>query len=304
MDWPLKVQGRFLDEADVQVVCNLLGDHPEWGRTRLSEKLCQIWNWRRPDGQWKNIACRELLRKLEGRGLISLPPRQRNGRKRPPKIAQISVVRQPVEGDLASVQPLQIVDARNNRQDEQVFNYLLNSEHYLGFSRPVGQNMKYLVRAADGRVLACLLFGAAAWKVQDRDRFIGWNALTRETYLNGLTNNTRFLICPWVQVKCLASKILSQICRRLPVDWERRYGHRVVFIETFVERQRFCGTCYQAANFLCVGQTQGRSRQDRFSRLCVPIKDIYVYPLCRNFRRRLGVEQSGKLRGGVTGQTS
>jgi len=295
MDWPLRVQVRFLHEADVEIVRDLLRDHPRWGRTRLSEELCRFWNWRRADGQWKDIACRELLRKLEGRGLICLPPRQCNTPKNPPKIAEMSVIQEPIEGDLCSVQPLQILDARNNRQDEQVFNYLLNTQHYLGFSRPVGQNMKYLVRSADNNVLACLLFGAAAWKVQDRDRFIGWDALTRETYLNGLTNNTRFLICPWVRVNCLASHILAQVCRRLPADWERRYGHRVVLIETFVERQRFSGICYQAANFLCVGQSRGRSRQDRFSRLCVPIKDIYVYPLCRNFRRHLGVEKAGSL---------
>jgi hypothetical protein len=289
MNWPLKVQGRFLYKSDIKDVQALLQTHPEWGRTRLSEILCQKWNWQRPDGQWKDMACRELLRKLERHGLIMLPPRRSSGAKCLPVIADIQIDRCAVHSPLSEVQPIQVTDAREDVQDERLFNYLLKSEHYLGFSRPVGQNMKYLVRSADDVVLGCLLFGAAAWKIQDRDQFIDWDAPTREKYLNLLTNNTRFLILPWIRIPCLGSHVVAEVMRRLPSDWERRYGTQVVFVETFVDRSRFSGTCYQAANFMHIGQTQGRSRQDRYSRLNVPVKDIFAYPLCRNFRQHLGV---------------
>ena len=187
-----------------------------------------------------------------------------------------------------AVQPIEWVDARRCSADERLFNYLLKTHHYLGFSRPVGQNMKYLIRGANGVVLGCLLFGSAAWKCQDRDRFIGWSATTREANINRLTNNTRFLILPWVHIQCLASYVLAKLLRRLADDWMERYGTRVVLVETFVERDRFSGSCYRAANFVHLGCTKGRSRQDRYSRLRVPVKDVYVYPLSRDFRHRLG----------------
>jgi hypothetical protein len=188
---------------------------------------------------------------------------------------------------LSAVQPVGLVNARSCSEDERLFNYLLKTYHYLSFSRPVGQNMKYLIRSADGVVPGCLLFGAAAWKCEDRDRFIGWGATNREANVNLLTNNTRFLILPWVHIKCLASHVLSQVVRRLSVDWLERYGSEVTLVETFVDTSRYLGTCYQAANWRYVGQTKGRTRQDRHTRIRVPVKAIYLYPLRRNFRDRL-----------------
>ncbi len=287
MDWPLTVQGRVLHESDVEEIQTLLRDQPDWGRSRLSVRLCERWNWRRPGGQLKDIACREFLRKLEDRGLLTLPPRRRSGSQTPPVIADVKVDRSVIDVSLLMVQPIELVDARNSKEDEELFNYLLKAHHYLGFSRPVGQNMKYLVRGANGDALGCVLFGAAAWKCQDRDRFIGWDALTREANVNRLTNNTRFLILPWVRIKCLASHILSKVIRRLSVDWLKRYGCEVLLVETFVDTSRYAGTCYQAANWHYVGSTKGRTRQDRYTRIRVPIKDIYVYPLQRSFRNGL-----------------
>ena len=188
---------------------------------------------------------------------------------------------------MSAVQPLKITDARDHVEDERLFNFLLKTEHYPGFVRPVGQNMKYLVRSAGGVPLACLLFGAPAWKIHDRDRFIGWDAPTQESHLSLLTNNTRFLIPDWIEIPCLASHVLAKVVRRLSEDWQRRYGTPVVLIETFVDRSRYVGTCYKAANFIHIGHTRGRSRQDRYRRLQVPIKDIYVYPLRLCFRRYL-----------------
>jgi len=287
MDWPLKVHGRMLHKSDVEGIQSLLRKHPHWGRSRVSVAVCEQWNWRRPDGQLKDIACRELLRKLETHGLLILPPRQSSGPKKLPVIAEMEVDRGVINCSLSAVQPIELINARSCSKDEGLFNYLLKTYHYLSFSRPVGQNMKYLIRSADGVVLGCLLFGAAAWKCEDRDRFIGWGSTNREANVNLLTNNTRFLILPWVHTKCLASHVLSQVVRRLSVDWLERYGSEIALVETFVDRSRYLGTCYQAANWRNVGQTKGRTRQDRHTTIRVAVKDIYVYPLRRHFRDRL-----------------
>ena len=159
--------------------------------------------------------------------------------------------------------------------------------HYLGCLGHVGEHLKYMVYDARNRPLGCLLFGSAAWKTDARDRFIGWDRTTRKQNLKLLTNNTRFLILPWVRVANLASFILGACMRRLQGDWKQRYGHGLCLVETFVDRSRFAGTCYQAANWVRIGQTKGRSRQDRYKRLNVPVKDLYVYPLAADFKQRL-----------------
>ncbi len=287
MEWPFKVQGRMLHKSDVEEIQIIQRKHPDWGRSRISVAVCERWNWRRPDGQLKDIACRELLRKLETHGLVILPPRQSSGPKNLAIIADVEVDRSVIDLPLCAVKPIELVNARSCSEDEKLFNYLLKTYHYLSFSRPVGQNMKYLIRSADGVVLGCLLFGAAAWKCEDRDRFIGWSATNRQANVNLLTNNTRFLILPWVHIKYLASHVLSQVVRRLSADWLKRYGSKVAMVETFVDTSRYLGTCYQAANWRYVGQTKGRTRQDRHTTIRVPVKDIYVYPLQQNFRDRL-----------------
>jgi hypothetical protein len=169
-----------------------------------------------------------------------------------------------------------------------LFCHLLHRYHYLGLQATfVGENIRYLAYDVQGRPLGCLLFGSAAWKTQPRDTYIGWNAQARACNLSLLTNNTRFLILPWVQVKCLASHLLSLSLKRLNQDWEDRYGHTISLVETFVDTTRFLGTCYRAANWIHVGKTKGRSRQDRNMRMKVPIKDIYLYPLRSDFRKKL-----------------
>ncbi len=153
----------------------------------------------------------------------------------------------------------------------------------------MGENLQYLARERTGRPVACLLFGAAAWQCADRDQHIGWDATTRAARLHLITNNTRFLIAPWVDSPCLASHALGLVQRRIGSDWQRKYGHPIDLLETFVERDRFAGTCYQAANWIRVGQTKGRTRQDApdGQRHQVPIKDIYLFPLHRRFSQRL-----------------
>jgi hypothetical protein len=284
MNWPLKLQGRFLTEIEVNEIRSLLGGNPSWNRSRLSRELCELWNWRRPDGQLKDMACRELLRKLESRSLIKLPPRKCPGPGRLPKIEPVDVDQTPIGCRLSALQPVRIIDARSSADNEKTFNHLVKEYHYLSYGRPVGQNMKYLIVSGDGRPLGCLLFGAAAWKSEDRDKWIGWSPTIREQNLGFVCNNTRFLILPWVNVFNLASYALGTVLRRLSDDWQHRYGSRIALVETFVDTTRFVGTCYKAANWQHIGRTKGRSRQDRYSKLKVPIKGIWVFPICRNFR--------------------
>jgi hypothetical protein len=290
-------QGREVSAAQVEWLRQWIADHGHLSRHRLAHELCRVWNWTTPTGQRKHFAARSFLLKLEQRALITLPPvRVSMRRARPGAVAELPLAilpdARPITARLADLQPLQVLIVPPRSAEEYGFAHYLAQYHYLGFTGTVGENLKYLVRDRDGRDLACLLFGSAAWKTAPRDRFIGWSDPARQRNVNLLTNNTRFLLLPWVRVEHLASHILGLVVRRLSADWQAKYGHPIHLIETFVERDRFRGTCYRAANWLCVGQTRGRSRQDRDQTLRVPIKDIYVYPLTAHFREALGRVQA------------
>jgi hypothetical protein len=287
MNWPLKIQGHFLSKVDVDEIRMLLREQPSWNRSRLSRELCVRWCWKRPDGQLKDMACRELLRKLESRSLIKLPPRQRPGPGKLPKIEAIEIDRRSISCILSDIQPVEIVNARDSVEYEKIFNHLVKTYHYLGYGRPVGQNMKYLILGRDERFLGCLLFGAAAWKIEAREQWLGWSTEAREQNIGLLCNNTRFLILDWVTVPHLASHVLGACLRRLSSDWRLRYGTDIALVETFVDQTRYRGTCYKAANWRKIGQTKGRGRQDRLRTSSVPIKDILVYPLRRDYRKLL-----------------
>jgi len=279
------IQGRIITCADIDVVQRLIADNPDWHRTRLSQELCRIWDWCTTGGQIKDMACRSFLLKLDRRGYIQLPMQRiaSGGSLRSP-IAVISHNTDPVCGDLRTFAP--IIVAPVKRAELPLFKHLLSGYHYLGYSG-VGLNMKYLVFDNVGNPLACLLFGSAAWKSAARDNYIGWSAAAREANINLTTNNTRFLILPWVRVPHLASHILGQVARRIGSDWLEKYGHPVHMLETFVEKERFAGTCYKAANWVYVGETTGRSRNDRYTTLKVAVKDMYLYPLTRNWSKVL-----------------
>ena len=283
------IQGRSITPADVELIRRLMGENPSWGRSCLSLDLCRRWEWCRADGQPKDMACRTLLLKLEQAGHILLPPRQA----RPPNAARNrSIPYVPHDtgeicGRLKTLLPLQIMAVSAPSSAGALFKCLVSRYHYLGLKNTVGENMKYLVADRQGRPLACLLFGSAAWKTGPRDTFIGWDRRARESNLQLLTNNTRFLILPWVTVPHLASHILARVTRRVCGDWTAKYGHPVYLLETFVDRQRFRGTCYQAANWVLVGQTQGRTRSDWEHSIQAPVKDLYLYPLSKHFRKEL-----------------
>jgi hypothetical protein len=282
----MTIQGRDLSVDDIALIRKLIADHPDWHRTRLSKHLCRLWNWRTDTGLLKDMACRSMLRKLEQRRLIVLPPARTSGN-RARKIKDIDHATDPIQSSFGQLGPVGIVMIGGRGEDDDLFHCLMDRYHYLGCHGHVGDHIKYMAVDRNQRPLACLLFGSAAWKTAVRDRYIGWDMPTRQANLTLMTNNTRFLILPWVRVKNLASHVLATCVRRLRGDWQRRYGHDLCLVETFVDRSRFAGTCYQAANWMCIGQTTGRSRQDRYNRLAVPVKDLYLYPLVDDFKTRL-----------------
>lgn len=275
--------------VDMDLIGRLIDENPAWNRTRLSRELCQLWGWSDARGRLKAMACRNLLLRLHRGGHLVLPARQGasvNGL-RNRSLEDVAHQTDVIDGLLGRVVPVSIGLAASGSDEAALFKCLLSRYHYLGLRNTAGANIKYLVRDRAGRPLACLLFASAAWKTAPRDAFIGWDAETRERNLFLLANNTRFLILPWVKIPHLASHVLSRASRRLSTDWEARYGSPIHLLETFVDRERFRGTCYQAANWICVGQTKGRTRADRNHTIEAPIKDIYLYPLSKNFQRKL-----------------
>jgi hypothetical protein len=284
----LKVQGRYITEADLAEIRGLRTEHPEWPRYRLSRALAERWQWRNDAGQLKDMAARTLLAKLAARGLIDLPPplwsTKRKTPRAPPGVpASVPPV---ISSDLAALQPvhLQVVASLTQRRR---ITELLERHHYRGYHGAVGENVQYLAHDVRGRELAVMVFGAAAWKLATRDQFIGWSPNQRAAQLGRLANQQRFLILPWVRVPHLASHLLAQATRRLSQDWQRRYGHPIWLVESFVEAERFAATTYKAAGWLLLGQTTGRTRQDRHRQIQVAIKTVWVKALHRHFRQLL-----------------
>lgn len=283
----MKIQGRTIIQQDTDWIHKLISDHPDWHRSRLSQEICAAWNWVNANGQLKDMACRTMLSKLERLGYLRLPAARSVCVGSSVRVRK-SVAHSTTEivcslHDLAPFQIDVVLDAASS----QLFKHLLAEYHYLGFGGTVGENMKYMVYDRQQHPLACLLFGSAAWKVSSRDEWIGWKPALRQANLPFITNNMRFLILPWVKVPHLASHVLASISRRISGDWIQKYGHPIYLLETFVEQDRFRGTCYRAANWIRVGQTQGRSRNDTNRTLQVPVKDVYLYPLIPQIREML-----------------
>lgn len=285
----LVIQGRTLRPEDVALIRDWLRAHPNSNRTRLSRELCVAWDWRNGTGRLKDMAARSLLLKLEARGQIQLPPRRtasvnglRNRHLRP-----IEHDQSPLEAPLRSLQPVRLQPVSQTSSEARLFQFLLQRYHYLGQRNCVGENMKYLARDRAGRPLACLLFGSPAWKAAARDQWLGWSGEQRRRHLGELTNNTRFLILPWVRVRHLASHLLGQAAARLSADWQQNYGHPIYLVESFVEEPPFAGTCYRAAGWIAVGQTTGRTRNDDGFKPRTARKAIYLKVLRADALRRL-----------------
>lgn len=284
----LIILGRRLNQDDITLIKDLMAENPSWHRTRLSQELCRIWKWYKENGQMRDIACRTLLLKLEKSGHIKLPPaiRSSHNSSRNRHIEAVFHSKEPVSETIKQLYPIEIMCVEGG-YELKLFKYFMSAYHYLGFRGTVGENLKYVFFDRFSRPLGCMMFGSAAWKVQPRDDYIGWRAELRERNLSLVVNNDRFLILPWVKVKHLASHLLGKVSRRVNDDWQAKYHHPIYLLETFVERDRFKGTCYRAANWIHVGQTKGRGRLDIKNEYLLPVKDIWLYPLEHSFREQL-----------------
>jgi hypothetical protein len=279
---------RVVTDSDVAFIRQLVAEHPESSRRDLSKKLCVAWNWVQANGALRDMVCRGLMLKLHREALIELPPvrrEMRNPLARRSAPALVSVEAAALQASLAEIRPLEFRQVRRTPQ-EALFNSLIEHHHYLGYTQPVGEHLKYLVFAR-GRPIACMAFSSAPRHLGSRDRFIGWDKQARLKNIGLLAYNTRFLILPWVTVPHLASHILGRMARVLSADWQRLYGHPIYFVETFIDPARFRGTCYRAANWIYLGQTTGRGKDAPTHKPNRPIKQVLGYPLVKDFRRRL-----------------
>jgi GNAT superfamily N-acetyltransferase len=290
----IHVQGRCLSARELVELQVLIDEHPQWSRHGVAKALCQRWDWRTPAGRLKTFAARSLLLKLAQRQELRLPPVRETMRRSPWGLGRPEVRGTPrtlptlLEGSLSRLQPLQWqLGWHGSKERERALAYLRHY-HYLGCNRPVGTHLLYLVRDAQGRDLAVHLVGAAAWQCAPRDCYIGWSGTERAAGLPRIGNHSRFLILPWVRVPHLASHLLGGLARRLSVDWPAQHGWRLELLETFVETGRFKGVAYRAANWQWVGLTTGRTRQEKEHRAQAPRKSVWVYPLGKCFRERLG----------------
>ena len=281
----LSYRGRAITSEDILYIKDLIAAHPRDSRRTLSTKLCEAWQWKQTNGALRDMVCRGLLLMLDRAGQITLPPVKfvpHNPLARRARPAPVLVDTSPVEGSLRNLRPLEFEQVRRTGK-EPLFNSLLEEHHYLAYEQPVGEHLKYVVWA-QGRPIACVAWSSAPRHLGSRDRYIGWGAEARRRNIRFLAYNTRFLILPWVRVEHLASHILGRMAARISADWQRMYEHPIYFLETFVDPERFRGTCYRAANWVLLGRTTGRGKQ---SNSYVPnrsIKEVLGYPLTPKFR--------------------
>ena len=295
----IRAQGRTLSVDELSAIQILIDVHPDWSRHRVAKELCQRWQWRTAFGQLKTFAARSLLLKLAQRHQLRLPPVRQECRRAPWGVRALEVrtlapppPAQPRESGLESLQPLRWQVALHGGPERERALAYLRQYHYLECNRPVGAHLIYLVGDAQGRDLAVHLVGAAAWHCAARDRYIGWSAPARQAGLHRIANHSRFLILPWVRVAHLASHLLSGLTRRVSQDWRAQHGWSLELLETFVEAGRFAGLAYRAANWQQVGQTTGRTRQEKQHRAQAARKSVWVYALDPRFGRHLGTLSS------------
>jgi len=281
------IRGRHIDDAGLSIIRATITEYWDKGRSAISRILCERWDWRQANGLLKERGCRVLLLALEEKGEIELPPRMKESFRHPKRADRLEYPHDttPLCGTVSEFRSLTIKMVRST-PDEGLWDYLVEKYHYLGHPWIVGSYLKYIA-FLDGRPVACLGWGSPAWKVSCRDAFIGWDSATREANIHKVVNNVRFLILPWVRITHLASKLLAANTRTLAADWLDYYRQPVSLLETFIEKDRFEGTCYKAANWQYVGLTKGRGRDDTRHTNSKPVKAVYLYPLGKNYRESL-----------------
>ena len=284
----LSYRGRQVTDTDVAFIRELITEHAGASRRALSVKLCEAWDWRQQNGQLRDMVCRSLMLQLHRAGHIELPPvqqRPHNPLAHRSKPQLVLADRSPLCCSLTQLGELELFQVRRTGAEAE-FNGLVQEHHYLGYTQPVGEQLKFTVTAS-GRVVACLSWSSAPRHLGPRDRYIGWSQAARRTNIRYLAYNSRFLILPWVKVPHLASHLLGRMARGICAQWERVYNHPLYYLETFVDRSRFAGTCYRAANWVYLGQTTGRGKDDQTKRANRPLKDVLGLPLTKDFREKL-----------------
>lgn len=281
-------RNRQITHKDIVFIRALIANNSDKSRWFISRELCRQWNWTQPNGAIKDMIARGLLLRLEKDGHISLPPRKRviNNpflNRKPPQVLEVDQA--PIVCNIKDIQPIELRPVRRTMH-ERLYNSLIHQHHYLGYTQPVGENLKY-VAFFDDRPIACMGWTSAVRHIGCRDRFIGWSQSLRTKNLHLIAYNTRFLIMPWVKIPNLASYLLGLTRRILASDWPRFYNHPIYFLETFVDTERFAGTCYRAANWIYLGKTTGRGKNDQTNRQNRSLKAVFGYPLVRDFRRIL-----------------
>jgi hypothetical protein len=273
---------------DIATIRKIIESHPDKSRRFISQEVCRTWNWRQPNGVLKDMVCRSLLLLLESKGYIKLPARKfipHNPLAKRKKPCRVIVDQTPIQCSVSGLFPIKLEQVRKTAF-EKLFNGLISDHHYLGYTQPVGEHLKYVAFAGE-RPIACLAWGSPPWYIGARDRFIGWSKKSRENNLHLIANNLRFLILPWIEVPCLASYLLALNRRRLSKDWRHLYHHPIHLVETFVDTEKYRGTCYKADNWIRVGKTTGLGKLSKSRRPLLSKKDVYIHPLTRHFRREL-----------------
>lgn len=288
METLLSYRGKTISEEDVAFIRELIARYPDDSRRSLSRRLCEAWNWVQANGHPRDMVCRSLMLELERAGFIELPPKKCS----PPNPLTVRrkpdpplIDRNPIEGPLSRLPCPVILQVRRGPL-EQLFGSLIERHHYLGYCQPVGEHLKYLI-TMDDRPVACFSWSSAPRHIGCRDRFIGWSPGARRNNIHLIAYNSRFLLLPWVCIPHLASHLLGKMARTVSRDWQEVYGHPIYFLETFVDTERFQGTCYRASNWMCLGQTTGRGKNDLTHKANRSIKNVWGYPLHKNFREIL-----------------
>ncbi|MBP6483980.1 MAG: DUF4338 domain-containing protein [Rhodoferax sp.] len=288
MQEPLRYRHRVITDEDLVFIRRLIAEHPGASRRALSIKLCEAWGWMQANGALRDVVCRSMMLMLHRAGRIELPPVRQVWRSTVARRDAPALVNVDQTALRMSLGELGLLEVRQVRRtpEEALFNSLMQHHHYLGYTQPVGEHLKYLVYAQE-RVVACVAWSSSPRHLGSRDRFIGWDQHARRHNIALLAYNTRFLILPWVTVAHLASHILGRMARMLSGDWQRLYAHPIYFVETFIDPQRFRGTCYRAANWTVMGQTTGRGKADQTHQANRSIKQVLGYALVKDFRQRL-----------------
>lgn len=283
--------GELICPDQIDEISTIVATFPKLTRTELANTICELFSWKRRTGKLKTVECRQFLERLDAKGIIRLPAcKIQYIKQKKPTVGRTGRTDRPstISTTLSELSPIVLTRVRNYDQ-RQLWCEYVDRYHYLGYRIPFGAQLRYFIQSGiDQARLGCLQFSSPAWRMSARDQWIGWSDEQRRRNLQKIISNSRFLIFPWVQVKNLASSALSLAAKTVPHDWIACYGRRPVLMETLVDQKRYGGTCYKAANWVHVGETTGRGRMDRQNtRMGVAVKDIFLYPLSKSFRREL-----------------